>query len=49
MIGGGRKKLDAIDFAEAAGGCDKVGTTFSDVKNAIGCRSIAAFGSFYRE
>jgi hypothetical protein len=33
----------------AAEGCYKVGTTFSDIKNATGSRSIAAFGSAYRD
>ncbi|MDB6141160.1 MAG: hypothetical protein JWP80_204 [Pseudomonas sp.] len=31
----------------AAEGCEKVGTTFGDPRNATGSRSIAAFGSSY--
>jgi hypothetical protein len=33
----------------AAEGCEKVGTTLSGIKSATGSRSIAAFGSSYRE
>jgi hypothetical protein len=33
----------------AAEGCEKVGTTFNGRKTATGSRSIAAFGSSYKE
>ncbi|MDB5983000.1 MAG: hypothetical protein JWQ69_4015 [Pseudomonas sp.] len=33
----------------AAEGCEKVGTAFSGPKSATGSRSIAAFGSSYRD